>query len=103
MRELPQINLTNIRVRALSGRTEDGFNKLCIQNLPVIQEYEIVNLLGRFGELKSFQTVYSGKILSHCFFEYRTNEETEECLAKLNNEKVRSKAVSVKRAALASG
>lgn len=49
MRELPQINLSNIRIRTLSSHTGDGFNKLCIQNLPVIQEYEIINLLGRCG------------------------------------------------------
>ena len=33
-----------------------------------------------------------------CFFEYETTESTEECLLKLNNQRIKSKTVSVVRA-----
>ena len=33
-----------------------------------------------------------------CFFEFETTESTEECLSKLNNQRIKSKTVSVVRA-----
>ena len=99
-REVPQLNPKDCNFRKYNHRVQDSFNKLCITQLPPVQEFEVLNLLAGFGSIKGFEPVLDGRNISHCFFEYHTNEETEDCLRQLNGSRIGSKTVAVKRAAL---
>lgn len=97
----PQIQIApGMNIRRISLKVEEGFNKLCIFNLPEIKQYEVINFLITFGELKSFYPVLSGHTLTQCFFEYHKGEDTENCLAKVSGARLKGKQVNIKRAAL---
>ena len=53
-REIPLIKTDGLQIKRFRQRVEDGFNKLCIQNLAPMQEFEIVNILRGYGEIKAF-------------------------------------------------
>lgn len=67
-REHPFIEAKGLQIKRLNTRVEDSFNKLCIQGLPAILEFEVINILRSYGELKSFQPMYTDKVLTNCFF-----------------------------------
>lgn len=97
----PQIQIASgLNIRRISPKVEDGFNKLCIFNLPDVKQHEIINFLIAFGELKSFSPVLSGQTLAQCFFEYQRGQDTENCLEKVSGARLKGKQVTIKRAAL---
>ena len=48
-RDQSYIETKHLLIKKLKNKVEDSFNKLCILNLPPIQEYEVVNLLRNYG------------------------------------------------------
>ena len=100
-RERPTVNPRDLEIRRFKSKVDEGFNKLVIQNMPYLQEFELLNTLRQFGDIKAFEPAYSDKLMSHCFSESEKAESAEDCLSRLNNQKMRGKTLSVKRAVMA--
>jgi hypothetical protein len=52
-RDRPKLDVHNVRMRIVSNKVEESFNKLFIGNLPEMQEFEVIDMLWSIGEVKA--------------------------------------------------
>ena len=92
--------LATDRIKQVQIKSYDEFRKIFVSNLPSLPEYEIMNILSEFGELKSFLDLTKDNAGSECFCEYNSDDATEEALKRLNLTRLKGRQISAKRAAL---
>lgn len=55
-------------------------------------------MLETFGSIKAFEPIILNNAMAHCFVEFSNHEAAEQCILKLNNQKIKTRTVTVKRA-----
>ena len=53
-RDVPELRTDGVQIKRIRNRVEDEVDKICVQNLPSIQEFELITLLENFGTVKAF-------------------------------------------------
>ena len=99
--ETPSFTRMNIaKLKRMHYKVQDEFRKMYVGNLPYMLEYEVMNLLSEYGELRSFVDISKDKSMVECHCEYTTDEATDDALKKLNSLKLKGRSIIAKRAVL---
>lgn len=69
----PTINTNKLKI--VSRKTFDDFNKIYVGNFPSLPDFIIMNYLSEYGQLKSFVEIEKDGSSSQCFCEYVENSE----------------------------
>ncbi|XP_015751735.1 PREDICTED: probable RNA-binding protein 18 [Acropora digitifera] len=89
-------------VPGTQSKDENLINKLWIGNLDKrLSEYNLIKILQRFGELKSFELLFhksgvkKGEPRGYCFVEYKTHDNAADAIQGLNGKLALSKPLIV--------